>query len=233
VLMTISIEAGSRNSNATVGTVTLGRENCGSREETGTSLQATDVTGILPPLHQPETEMSEPSDTSPDIAPEQQKPRKKMGRPSKYTPELAAEICERLSDGEPLRQICRDEHMPAWTAVYAWAAADKELSERIAQARKQGYDAIAEDLLHIADTPLMGEEETSSNSGLTITRKDMLGHRKLQIETRLKLLAKWDPSKYGDRQIIAGDKDNPLTVTPESTFFADLLAKMEQTRREK
>ena len=174
--------------------------------------------------------MSEPSD---DIAPKQDKPRKKMGRPSKYAPELAAEICERLSDGEPLRQICRDEHMPAWTSIYAWAAADKELSERIAQARKQGYDAIAEDLLMIADTPLIGEEETSSNSGLTITRKDMLGHRKLQIETRLKLLSKWDPSKYGDRQIVAGDADNPLTVTPEASFFKDLLTKMEQAGRGK
>jgi hypothetical protein len=97
----------------------------------------------------------------------------------------------------------------------------------------KNYPNASEDLLQIADTPLMGEEETSSNSGLTITRKDMLGHRKLQIETRLKLLAKWNPKKYGDRQILAGDADNPLTVTPESTFFADLLTKMEQTRRDK
>lgn len=172
--------------------------------------------------------MSEPSD---NVAKPKDKPAKKNGRPSKYTPELAAEICERLSDGEPLRQICRDDHMPAWTSVYSWAAVDKDLSERIAQARKQGYDAIAEEALLIADTPLIGETETSSNNGLTITRQDMLGHRKLQIETRLKLLAKWDPSKYGDRQIISGDKDNPLTVTPEATFFTDLLTKMEQARR--
>ena len=169
--------------------------------------------------------MSEPSDKA-------KKPSKKMGRPSKYTPELAAEICERLSDGEPLRQICRDDHMPSWTSIYAWAAYDKELSERIAQARKQGYDAIAEDLLQIADTPLIGEEETSSNNGLTITRKDMLGHRKLQIETRLKLLSKWDPEKYGDRQILAGDKNNPLEITVEKSFFTDLAAKFEAKRRE-
>ena len=161
------------------------------------------------------------------VAAEQQKPRKKIGRPSKYTPELSSEICERLSNGEPLRQICRDEHMPAWTAIYAWAAADKDLSERIAHARDQGYDAIAEDLLQIADTPLMGEEETSSNNGLTITRKDMLGHRKLQIETRLKLLAKWNPKKYGERQILAGDADSPLEVKTNTEVFDALLANLE------
>ena len=165
------------------------------------------------------------------IATKQQKTPKKIGRPSKYTPELAAEICERLSDGEPLRQICRDDHMPAWTAIYAWAAKDKELSERIAQAREQGYDAIAEDLLAIADTPLYGETETSSANGLTITRQDMLGHRKLQIETRLKLLAKWNPKKYGDRQILAGDKDNPVEVKADLGVFETMLQTVELNRQ--
>lgn len=171
--------------------------------------------------------MSEPSDTSPDIAAEQQKPRKKNGRPSKYTPEIAAEICQRLSDGEPLRQICRDSHMPAWTSVYAWAAADKELSERIAQAREQGADAIAEEALEIIDTT---PQYVLTKNGEAIDSAYVTWQRN-RAELRLKLLAKWHPKKYGDRQIIAGDKDNPLTVTPESTFFADLLAKMEQARR--
>jgi hypothetical protein len=123
--------------------------------------------------------------------------------------------------------------MPAWTAIYAWAAQDKALSERIAQAREQGYDAIAEDLLAIADTPLMGDTETSSANGLTITRQDMLGHRKLQIETRLKLLAKWNPKKYGDRQIVAGDKDNPLEVKADLSIFETMLETFELKRQAK
>jgi hypothetical protein len=36
---------------------------------------------------------------------------------------------------------------------------------------------------------------------------------KLQIETRLKLLAKWHPTRYGDKVTLAGDAENPLTVT--------------------
>jgi hypothetical protein len=167
------------------------------------------------------------------IATKQQKTPKKIGRPSKYTPELAKEICERLSDGEPLRQICRDEHMPAWQKIYEWMVRDEELSGAIARAREQGYDAIAEDLLAIADTPLMGETETSSANGLTITRQDMLGHRKLQIETRLKLLAKWNPKKYGDRQILAGDKDNPVEVKADLGVFETMLQTVELNRQAK
>ena len=123
--------------------------------------------------------------------------------------------------------------MPAWTAIYAWAAIDKALSERIAQAREQGYDAIAEDLLAIADTPLMGETETSSANGLTITRQDMLGHRKLQIETRLKLLAKWDPKRFGEKLSLAGDEKNPIHIEANvkaEQFFEELLINLELSK---
>ena len=169
---------------------------------------------------------------------EQKKP-KKTGRPTKYSVEIAQEICERLSDGEPLRQICRSDGMPAWRTVYDWIYKDEALGEEgaglstaIAHARDIGYDAIAEDCLNIADTALIGEEETSSANGLTITRKDMLGHRKLQIETRLKLLAKWNPKKYGERTTLAGDKDNPVEVHGNSDeFFKAVLTNLELMRQ--
>jgi len=161
--------------------------------------------------------------------------KKKTGRPTKYAIEIAHEICERLSDGESLREICRSDNMPAWRTVYDWIYKDDALgadgaglSAAIAHARDIGYDAIAEDLLRIADTPLMGEEETSSANGLTVTRRDMLGHRKLQIETRLKLLAKWNPKKYGDRQIVAGDKDSPLQINSNvDEQFAAMIKNLE------
>lgn len=121
-----------------------------------------------------------------------------MGQ-SRYTDEIAAEICERLANGEPLRAICRDDHMPSWQRFYEWVASDDEFAGRIARARELGYDAIAEDALDIADTPVVGERREETEDGVKVVREDMLGHRKLQIETRLKLLAKWSPKKYGER----------------------------------
>lgn len=123
-----------------------------------------------------------------------------MGSPSKYTPEIVDEICERLSDGEPLRQICRDKHMPSWRAVYDWLKLYPDFAAAIARARELGYDAIAEDALRIADTPITAEEVTEGGKyGLTVKRGDAVDHRKLQIWTRLQLLAKWSPEKYGER----------------------------------
>lgn len=175
-----------------------------------------------------------------DVMPKPAKPKaqaakqtapKKTGRPSKYTPELAAEIARRLSEGEPLRQICRDEHMPHWTNMYEWMAQDPELSVRIARAREAGYDKMAEECLELADTPKFGTKQIESEDGITVTREDMLGHRKLQIETRLKLLAKWNPKKYGERLTHAGDADNPLQMQADISIFDAMLKNLETKRQ--
>lgn len=138
-----------------------------------------------------------------------------MARKSTYTEKAAKTICERLAEGTPLREICRDETMPAWRTVYAWMVAVPDFAARIAHARDIGFDAIAEEALHIADTPMIGEVEESSENGVKITRADMLGHRKLQVDARLKLLAKWAPKKYGEsiRQELTGAGGGPIQMS--------------------
>jgi len=126
-------------------------------------------------------------------------PVKKTGRPSKFTEEIASEICCRIAEGQTLRSICRDEHMPSFVTVYNWIEANEAFSLRIARARDVGYDAIAEDAMAIADTPIIGEEVEIQQGKKKVKRGDMVTHRRLQVETRLKLLAKWSPKKYGDK----------------------------------
>jgi hypothetical protein len=148
-------------------------------------------------------------------------PKKKTGRPSKYTPEIAEEICKRLGTGEPLLQICRDDMMPERRTVYDWLERDPDLSAQFTRAREAGCDALAEEALVISNTPHLGQKQVMSDDGATTTIEDMLGHRKLQIETRLKLLACWNPSKYGTKVQLGGDPKNPLKV--EASVQADSL----------
>ena len=140
---------------------------------------------------------------------------KKIGRPSVYSKEIADKMCELLSEGVPLREICRMEGMPYWRTVYLWMSKDENLNTHIARAREAGYDQMAEECLHIADNPHYGQTQTMSDDGTTTKVEDMLGHRKLRIETRLKLLAKWNPKKYGDRVALAGDPDAPIKLEAE------------------
>lgn len=137
-----------------------------------------------------------------------------MARPSIYTPELLTAICLRLGTGEPLAEVCRSEGMPDPSTVWRWEQADPEVSQAIARAREAGEWALAWECKQIADTPLIGEEQELDDSGavVKVKRGDMLGHRKLQIDTRIKLLSKFNPKRWGDKLELAGDKERPLTV---------------------
>lgn len=161
-----------------------------------------------------------------------------MSRKSAYDPVIATKICELLSEGIPLRVICRMDGMPAWRNIYFWMARDEDLAAHIARARETGYDNIAEECLQIADTPQLGEEisENTDEKGvktITVKKMDMLGHRKLQIETRLKLLAKWS-NKYSDKTLIAGDPNGAAIKTEEtggSGRLFELIRQIEMKKR--
>ena len=173
-------------------------------------------------------------------APKPAKAPAKMGAPkgsgSKYTEELSEQICALVSNGVNLRSVCRMEGMPAWRTVYDWVVDRPDFAARLAHARDIGYDALAEEALEIANTPHLGQKKVySSGAGededsMTVTEDDMLGHRKLQIETRLKLLACWNPKKYGNKVAVGGDPGNPIQVEAQveaDNFLATILKNAE------
>lgn len=125
---------------------------------------------------------------------------RKGGRPSLYTPALIEEIFQRIANGEPLRQICRDEHMPHWNTVYDWLERDQSLSVRFARARERGEEAIAAECLDIADSAKNDwmEAHGQDDAGYKLNGEH-IQRSKLRIETRLKLLAKWNPKKWGEK----------------------------------
>jgi hypothetical protein len=94
---------------------------------------------------------------------------------------LADLIIEQLTSGKPLRQICREQGI-GQSAVYDWLDDDEELLGRFARARERGGHEIADECIEIADDKA---EDPAS--------------RRVRVETRLKLLAKWNPKMYGER----------------------------------
>ena len=178
----------------------------------------------------PKAEMTVTVEAAPESP--QAPPKPKMGRPSKYSPELAAEICQRLSEGEPLRQICRDDHMPAWQKIYEWMQKDLELSGAIARAREVGQDAIAEQIW--IDMQLEPERILSEGGGRIDSGYVQL--IKARADIGLKLLAKWNPKRYGDRVELAGDKENPLHINAQvetKTLFSSILQNLELKKQDR
>jgi hypothetical protein len=129
-----------------------------------------------------------------------------MGRPSKYTKALIEEVCERLSKGEPLAAICRDEHMPGLRTIYDWMEGNAEVSASIAHAREIGEEALLSGCLDIAYEPTEKTQFGTYDGG-------HIQDKKLRIDTTLKLLAKWNPKKWGDKVDVTSDGKAMPTVT--------------------
>lgn len=123
------------------------------------------------------------------------------GRPSRYTEDIADRICEEISGGRSLLAICGEAGMPKPATVFRWLANERYSTFRdmYARAREAQADALFDEILEIADTPLIGERVKSDDGRTEVTREDMLGHRKLQVDTRKWVAAKLAPRKYGDR----------------------------------
>lgn len=140
-----------------------------------------------------------------------------MGRHSLYTDELAEEIVERMSEGTPLAVICRDIGISD-DAVRDWQKVRPEFEQAIACARKAGFDAIAAECMFIADDTSndYATRQRPDGSEFKAFDADHVQRAKLRIDTRLKLLAKWDPKRYGEKlALVGGDEgDAPIqTVT--------------------
>ena len=135
----------------------------------------------------------------------------KLGRPStKPDPVIVNEIIEWIAHGNTLRSYCRQKNKPNWSTIYNWLEKDDgDFIARFAHARDMGADAIAEECLEIIDAPppLCGSE---GNTRLDPAAVQM---QKNRVEARLKLLAKWNPKKYGEKVGVEAKGDISLTIS--------------------
>lgn len=125
------------------------------------------------------------------------------------------ELLQWIADGKTLREYCRQDGKPSFGTVYSWIAEDKSFAGRFACARETGEDVIAQECLGIADDgtndymATLGDEDQGIGWRLN---GEHVQRSRLRIDTRLKLLAKWNPKKYGDKveQFISGPDGKPL-----------------------
>ncbi|WP_255560457.1 terminase small subunit protein [Pseudochrobactrum sp. Wa41.01b-1] len=132
----------------------------------------------------------------------------KRGRPTEYTESLASYICVELASGRSLRSICSTDDMPAESTVRLWVTDDRNgFSAQYTRARDAQMDAMAEDILSIADEE--NEEDTQ--------------RAKLRIDTRKWLMSKMAPKKYGDKVMNehSGPDGGPIPVRRFEVEFVE------------
>jgi len=147
----------------------------------------------------------------------------KMGRPSIYNAELAASILIRISNGESLRSITKDEGMPTQSSVYLWLLQKPDFSEQYTRAREEQADTLADEILAIADEP---PSEVVDDRGVSRTDSGWVSWQKNRVDARKWVASKLKPKKYGESLKVGGDKDNPLAVTVGTEVFDSVLENM-------
>ena len=139
------------------------------------------------------------------------------GRPSLYTEEVVEEILDRMIHGEPLIQICRQTRdgftrlkgeFPNHATVYDWGDPANpqhrpQFSARFARAKLAQQRFWLEEIVIISNEPEMGVEEMielgPKGKTLRRMRKDMLQHRALKIDARLKAIERMNPQHWAQR----------------------------------
>lgn len=139
------------------------------------------------------------------------KPRK-IGRPTKFTQKLGDIICEQLALGMSMRKVCASDDIPSMQTVFSWLRTNKEFLEQYTRAKQESADAMAEDLLDIADdgTNDWMTREGKDGSEYEVVNSEVLQRSRLRIEARKWLMGKYKPKKYGDK--LAVDQTSEINV---------------------
>jgi len=122
---------------------------------------------------------------------------------------MGEEICERTANGEALKHICEDEHLPAEQTVRRWIRTDSHaMSSMYVRAREAGLLKAADELIDLADTA------TTENYNAL----------RLKLDTRKWVLSKLIPKTFGDRQHVDLEANvKTEAVMPNDVELARLL----------
>lgn len=134
-----------------------------------------------------------------------------MSRTPSEIETLFKKILKRIEDGTPLRQIIASTPGLGSATFYKWLEESEPMQKRYARAKELAAEALYDEMLEIARTPVEATEVTDGPLGVTTKTADALGHRRLLIDTIKWRLGKERPEKYGDKlDLTSGNK--PLAV---------------------
>lgn len=142
------------------------------------------------------------------------KPPLPTGRPTAYTEELADSICELIVQGMSCNKISQLDNMPAKSIIYYWLSKHKSFLDKYTQALEIRSLTYLDEVSDIADDGSNDYYEKKGKNGETFMAFDSehVQRSRLRIETRLKMLEKLQPRKYGAKVDLnhGVQEDNPI-----------------------
>lgn len=141
------------------------------------------------------------------------------GRKSTFVQSVADDVLALVTSGKTLTAACKAvPGAPTPGAFRNWCSERPELEAAYVRAREVGADRIADEALAIIDEP---PPQSIDRAGREYTDSGHVQWQRNRFEARMKLLAVWDPKRYGNRVGIDGQVSH--THAFPSTF-AQLMA---------
>lgn len=150
----------------------------------------------------------------------------KVGRPTKWdapgTELIINDICNRVSLGETLNEVCRDQAdfgYPPSTTFRLWVMNDTPpgIAVQYARARELQWESWADMIVDDSAKSRIGEQTETDASGNIIKVKtgDTVDRSRLAVDAKKWILSKLAPKRYGERthSEITGLDGGPLTVS--------------------
>jgi len=146
---------------------------------------------------------------------------------------------QRITDGETLLQVSAALNVPHGLFA-SWIEDKPARMEMYKAALRVRADGLLHDALTVAANTQAGQTIKDGPDGTVTTTEDMLGHRKLNVDTNLKVAARWDPARFGDSQRVELTakviRPNEVTLLEGARRIAFAMARgaqlAEQKRRE-
>jgi len=161
------------------------------------------------------------------------KPRaKSKGKAPQVTVQLVNKVCDEIAQGVTLTEICARPGMPAIHQFYKAVNRSSSLRSRLACAREDAAERLADELKAIADEGHNDYMERTRPNGqkVEVLNDEHVRRSDLRIRTRQWLLSKMMPDRWGDRvqTQLTGAGGGPVQV--EHSLSASMLANLARLR---
>lgn len=130
------------------------------------------------------------------------------------------DIFESIENGNSLRKSLISVGISSRT-FYQWIDEDEEKVKQYARATEERAEALLDEMLDIVDNTSqdyvdvdMGEGEPSEILATKKPNYELIQRSRLRYDARKWLISKLNPKKYGDKQILSNDEDNPISTAP-------------------
>lgn len=127
------------------------------------------------------------------------------GHWSLKSPMLVEEICDRITKGESLTHICKDDRMPAIQTVMSWVAKDPDFRERYYAAKEAQADFFSEEIIDIADDSTSDIMQGFDRKGkpIPMVNYENVKRSELRIKARQWLMERVKFSRFNEKVLVA------------------------------